>query len=78
MQQLWSKKEIKFKKIEEKLRKDIKEKTKKLHQQELVREQKRQLIVDKLTEKQEEATEEYHRYLEELRTKEVEKVKRLR
>ena len=38
MQQLWSNKELKFKKIEEKLRKEIKDKTKKWHQQELARE----------------------------------------
>lgn len=55
MQQLWSNKELKFRKIEEKLRKDIKEKTKKWHQQEIAREQKRQLIVDKLTEREENA-----------------------
>eukprot|EP00347_Sterkiella_histriomuscorum_P007369 403349206 len=78
MEELWKNKELKFQQIEEKIKKNLKEKSKRFKQLDSLRYQKREELTNKSTLLEEQADSEYYKYLEDLKAREQMKNKLLK
>lgn len=67
MQDLMNKKELKLKKIQDRFKKDMKEKNQKIQKVEVMRETKKQWMNDRISMQYENADLEYQKHLDELK-----------